>query len=61
MEKEQKIQATNLLSHVKSENKKMLKELSVIGRHNEELEQRLQVSEIKKTELLTEIQTLKKQ
>ena len=60
MEKEQKIQTTNLLRDVKSENKKTQKELSVIRKHNEELKQRLQVSEIKKTELLTEIQTLKK-
>ena len=60
MEKEQKIQTSDLLSDVKSENKKMQKELSVIRKHNKELEQRLQVSEVKKTELLTEIQTLKK-
>ena len=58
--KKQKIQASNLPSDVKSENKKMQKELSVIRKDNGELEQRLQVSEIKKTELLTEIQALKK-
>ena len=58
--KKQKIQTSNLASDVKSENKKMQKELSVIRKDNGELEQRLQVSEIKKTELLTEIQALKK-
>ena len=58
--KKQKIQTSNLPSDVKSENKKMQKELNVIRKDNGELEQRLQVSEIKKTELLTEIQAIKK-
>ena len=43
--KEEKIQTSNLLSDVNSENKKMQKQLSVTRKHNKELKQRLKISE----------------